>query len=181
MHWKKPALYIFSGLPGTGKTTLAKLMAEYLGIVYLRIDTIEQGLMDICSINVEGEGYRLSYRIARDNLEVGTSVVADSCNPLELTRHEWEQTALDTGAKFLNIQIICSQEEEHRMRVANRHSDIAGFKLPTWEEIKKRRYDKWENNDLIVIDTAFKNPMESFGELIEVLKNRKYIIKEFKG
>ena len=72
-----PTLYIFSGLPGSGKSTLSQTIARQLGAVYLRIDTIEQGLRDLCSIEVEGEGYRLAYRIAFDNLCAGMSVVAD--------------------------------------------------------------------------------------------------------
>lgn len=39
-------LYIFSGLPGTGKSTLAQYLAKTLGAVYLRIDTIEQAMKD---------------------------------------------------------------------------------------------------------------------------------------
>ncbi|EEQ16447.1 Uncharacterised protein [Yersinia frederiksenii] len=37
-------LIIFSGLPGTGKSTIAHLLAERLKAVYLRIDTIEQAI-----------------------------------------------------------------------------------------------------------------------------------------
>ena len=37
-------LIVFSGLPGTGKTTLAKDLAATTGAVYLRIDTIEQAI-----------------------------------------------------------------------------------------------------------------------------------------
>ena len=40
-------LYIFSGLPGTGKTTLAKEISKILRTVYIRIDTIEQGIRDL--------------------------------------------------------------------------------------------------------------------------------------
>ncbi len=36
-----PTLYIFSGLPGAGKTTLAKQLANQVGAFYLRIDTVE--------------------------------------------------------------------------------------------------------------------------------------------
>ena len=92
---EKPILYIFSGLPGSGKTTLSQRVAQSVHAVYLRIDTIEQALRELCSVEVQGEGYRLVYRIAADNLRVGMSVVADSCNPIELTRREWERVALD--------------------------------------------------------------------------------------
>ena len=90
-----PVLYILAGLPGTGKTTLSQLLASSVGAAHLRIDTIEQALRDLCSMNVEGEGYRLAYRVAGDILRAGVSVVADSCNTNELTRREWEQVARD--------------------------------------------------------------------------------------
>ena len=90
-------LFIFSGLPGSGKSTLAVALARQTGAVYIRVDTIEQALRDLCGVDVEGEGYQLGYRIALDNLRLGLSVVADSCNPIELTRREWERVALDAG------------------------------------------------------------------------------------
>ncbi len=35
-------LIIFSGLPGSGKSTIARTLSERLNAVYLRVDTIEQ-------------------------------------------------------------------------------------------------------------------------------------------
>jgi hypothetical protein len=67
----KPTLFIFSGLPGSGKTTLSKRLAKSKKAVYLRIDTVEQALRDF-SLDVQGEGYGLCYRIAFDNLELGS-------------------------------------------------------------------------------------------------------------
>ncbi|WP_419831505.1 AAA family ATPase [Endozoicomonas atrinae] len=49
--------YIFSGLPASGKSTLAQLLSKHLTAMYIRIDTIEQGLRDLCSLKVEGESY----------------------------------------------------------------------------------------------------------------------------
>ncbi|HQE58364.1 MAG TPA: AAA family ATPase, partial [Spirochaetota bacterium] len=86
----KSILYIFSGFPGSGKTVLAKALAEKTKSVYIRIDTVEQAIRDLCAFDVQGEGYRLSYRIAEDNLRLGVSVIADSCNPWNLTRSEWQ-------------------------------------------------------------------------------------------
>ncbi|WP_320130074.1 hypothetical protein [uncultured Sphaerochaeta sp.] len=64
----KPTLFIFSGLPVTGKTTLSKLLAQTCRAAYFRLDTIEHGLREICGIKVEGEGYSLAYRMVKDRL-----------------------------------------------------------------------------------------------------------------
>src|SRR5690606_31588501 len=132
---RRPTLVIFSGLPGSGKSTVAKAVARELNLPYLRIDTIEQGLRDLCGIRVEGEGYRIAYRIAADNLRLGSSVIADSCNPIELTRNEWEAVARDAGAEPLNVEVVCSDVGEHRRRVETRATEVPGLTLPTWEEV----------------------------------------------
>lgn len=160
----KPILFIFSGLPASGKSSLAKLLAAERGAVWLRIDTIEQSLRDLYGVEVQGEGYRLAYRVAADNLRVGLSVVADSCNPWELTRREWEAVATENGACFVNIEMVCSDCEEHQRRVETRASEIAGMKLPTWAEVEAREYHPW-TSDHITIDTAGRSVEESFEEL----------------
>nr|WP_246751941.1 AAA family ATPase [Bradyrhizobium diazoefficiens] len=44
MKLRAPALIVFGGLPGTGKTTVARELTQRLAATYLRIDTIEQTL-----------------------------------------------------------------------------------------------------------------------------------------
>ena len=165
---QRPVLYIFSGLPGSGKSTLARTVARELKAVYLRIDTIEQGLRGVCSLEVHDEGYRLAYRIAAENLSVGLSVVADSCNPIELTRREWEQVAGDAQADYVNIEVICSDSTEHRRRAETRRAEITGLKLPTWNEIENREYHDW-TVERVVIDTAGRSTTESADELLAKL------------
>ena len=161
-------LYIFSGLPGSGKTTLARLLAGRVGAAHLRIDTIEQALRDLCSFDVQGEGYRLAYRVAADILTLGVSVAADSCNPVELTRREWEQVAANAGARYVNIEVVCSDVAEYRQRVETRESTVAGLRLPTWQEVETREYDDW-TMDRIVLDTSQRLEEECIDDLLSEL------------
>jgi predicted kinase len=172
-----PVLYIFSGLPGSGKSTLAQQLAGRLGATYLRIDTVEQALRDLCTIDVQGEGYGLSYKVAADNLRLGISVIADSCNPIELTRNEWENAARDAGARFINIEIVCSDKAEHQKRVETRPSVVPGLKLPMWKDVENRKYDSW-NRERIIVDTSAKSAAESFEDLLSALSSNQ---KESKG
>ncbi|CAG8999335.1 MAG: hypothetical protein CENE_01309 [Candidatus Celerinatantimonas neptuna] len=160
---KSSILYIFSGLPGVGKTTLSKALAKEKQASYLRIDTIEQGLRDLCQCDVEEQGYRLAYRLAAENLPLG-DVVADSCNPIEITRRDWHRVAQKAAARFIDIEVICSDQNRHRQRVEKRRSDVEGLKLPSWEAVLQREFQSW-HCERIVIDTAYKTCAESIDEL----------------
>jgi len=165
----KPVLFIFSGLPGTGKTTLAKGIARYFKAAYLRLDTIEHGIGELCGYEVQGEGYRLAYRIAADNLLVGNHVVADCCNPWELTRREWNEVAAGAGSRCVDIEVTCSDRATHRARVESRESDIAGFAPPDWDAVSRRRYERW-GKSVISVDTSVDREERSLGELLDRIK-----------
>ncbi len=169
MKHPRPTLYIFSGLPATGKSTLARMLAGHLKAAWLRIDTIEQALRDLCNFQVQGEGYRLSYRVARDNLTAGNDVIADSCNPIQLTRDEWNGIAIEAGASYVNIEVVCSDKDEHRHRTESRVSEVDNLRLPTWEQVVNREYHPGGDADRIVIDTANRAAEESFQELLAAL------------
>ena len=162
----QPILFILSGLPATGKSTLSAYIAKKYNAMYLRVDTIEQGLRDLCNLDVQGEGYRLAYRIAGDNLKLGRNVVSDSCNPIGLTREEWENVAKSKQCKFLNIEVVCSDKEEHKRRAESRKVDIPNLKLPDWNDIVNREYHPWQE-ERIEIDTANKSIEETVEELFK--------------
>jgi len=95
-------------------------------------------------------------------------VVADSCNPITLTRNEWEDVARDSGSGFIHLEIICSDRPEHRCRVESRASEVPGLKLPTWEDVMNRNYHKWDRPRSIV-DTAGRSEDESFASLLQII------------
>ncbi|MEN6541919.1 AAA family ATPase [Parvibaculum sp.] len=158
-------LIILGGLPGAGKTTIARELARSLEAVHIRIDTIEHALAQSAHGHVTGEeGYRVGYALAEDNLRLGRTVIADSVNPIEITRAAWRGVAVRAGVPFAEIEVICSGAAEHRSRVESRTADIVGFKLPTWAEVEKRDYHPWESKH-IVVDTAGRSAGEVVAEI----------------
>ncbi len=163
-------LVIFSGLPGTGKTTLASRLAGHVGGVYLRVDTIEYAIADGDEIAAVGAaGYRVAYAVAEDNLRLGRTVIADSVNPLEITRHAWRNVAGRAGVSSIEIEVVCSDEAEHRRRVETRVALIP----VNWEEVVEREFEPWIR-DHILIDTAGQDIEWSFGALRNALLRAGY-------
>jgi predicted kinase len=123
-------LVIFGGLPGVGKTTIAQELACQIGAMHVRIDSIEQAIRDCASVApaLDEAGYQVGYAIARDNLRIGRVVVADSVNPLLITRDAWLRVGQNAKVHTIEIEVICSDPREHRFRVESRLPDISGLR-----------------------------------------------------
>jgi predicted kinase len=148
-----PLLIALAGLPGSGKSTLAQALAERLRAVWVRIDTIEQAIRDAGIAQDGPAGYIVGYGIAATNLRLGHIVVADSVNPIAITRDAWRNVATEAGARCLEVEVICSDPAEHRRRVETRVVNVPGLVPPTWQEVVARQQDPWTRPRL-VIDTA---------------------------
>jgi predicted kinase len=157
-------LIIFSGLPGVGKSTIAHELARALGAVHVRIDSIEQAIRAWGIADMEDLGYRVGYAMALDNLRLGLVVVADSVNPIELTREAWRAVARDAGVASLDVEVVCSDADEHRRRAESRPQDIQGHVHPTWAEVSARDYRPW-TDERLVIDTAVQDVAASVAQI----------------
>ena len=157
-------LIIFGGLPGTGKTTIARALAQTIKAVHLRIDTIEEALISSGTVkdDIGPAGYMVAYDLAKDNLRLGHIVIADSVNPIEITRSAWRSVARDAGSRFLEIETRCSDPKEHQDRVENRQYGVRSVK---WQQVLDREYEPWKSVSLS-LDTAFKSPEECVTDIV---------------
>ncbi len=148
-----PVLVVFGGRSGVGKTSLAGRIARRLAGVYLRIDTIEQGIRNGGVSEVGRAGYAVAFAVAAENLSLGVSVIADGVQPLQAIRDEWIGVAERFCARVAMVEVSCSDVGEHRRRVEARHADIAGHRVPSWPEVEGRFVEPWGAGTLH-LDTA---------------------------
>jgi predicted kinase len=150
-----PMLIIFGGLPGSGKSSIARELARETGAIWLRIDSIEQAIREsgVLRGSVEDAGYRVAYAVAKDSLRLDRDVIGDSVNGWLVTRSAWREVAARVGAQIVEVETICSDLEEHRRRVETRESDVPGLILPDWRAVIGGDYEPWDR-DHLTIDTA---------------------------
>ncbi|QEO56941.1 AAA family ATPase [Francisella marina] len=162
-------IYIFSGLPGVGKTTLAKQLTQALtNVAYFRVDTVEYYLKKAYSQELNKQGYEIVYYQAKENLELGKSVIIDCCNPILESRELWNSLSEINDTKVINIEIICSDIQAHQNRIETRYKSNPN-KYPTWQDVVNRDYQSWKE-DIIRIDTGETDIIESFNILINQLE-----------
>ena len=156
---RQPVLICVGGLPATGKSTIARRLEAELGAAFVRIDTIEiaigraEGRFEETNDWELPPGYLVGYEVAADQLRNGVDVVAESVNPLRVSRDAWRGTGLNAGARVVEVEVVCSDTTEHRRRAEERVLNIPGLAKPTWEQISNREYHSWDR-DRLVVDTA---------------------------
>ena len=167
-----PVLVTVGGLPATGKTTISRALAVEMRAAYVRVDSIEtaiaqaEGSFEPANRYDLPPGYAVGYVVAADQLRNGLDVVAESVNPLRVSRDAWRESGLTAGARVVEVEVVCSDVGEHRRRAVERVLDIDGLTKPTWDQIVNREYELWER-DRVVVDTAVLDVLESV-ELILV-------------
>jgi hypothetical protein len=48
------------------------------------------------------------------------------------------------------VEVVCSDESEHRRRVETCTSDVEGPRKPTWSAVLERKYEPWRRKHLVV-------------------------------
>jgi len=163
-----PKLIVFAGLPGTGKSTLARMVAERLEAAWLRVDTVEAAVLKagITRSFETGLAAYIGVRdIAAEQLELGRSVVIDAVNGVEPARKMWRDLSESWGATRYIVDVTCSDLEVHRKRVDSRTEQTPPLPSPTWDEVVHREYQPWGEPVLSVDGTS--SPEQNVRRILE--------------
>jgi predicted kinase len=115
-------LFVMSGLPGTGKSFLARQIAHHLPCFIVESDFVRKTLTNGRPTYTNDESTRI-HRVARavikHLLESGSNVISDATNLAEWHREKLYRVADETHAKLVIIQTI-APENVIRERLARR-------------------------------------------------------------
>jgi aminoglycoside phosphotransferase family enzyme/predicted kinase len=133
VQFSRPTLWIFCGLPATGKSTLAREVAEALELPLFRSDAVRKERLGLAAqqemVAPFGKGiyrpeisalvYGQLLALAQEQLKSGHSVVLDATYARRRWRQEARQLAEDVDVNLLYVECYCSEATMHQ-RLAQR-------------------------------------------------------------
>lgn len=144
-----------TGLPGSGKTCLATVLARDLGCALVSVDTIEQGLHEAGVHPTQPVGlaaYAVANRVVGVQLALGHTVVADAVNHHPEARQAWIDLAREHQHDLLVVEVRCGDAALHRRRLESREHELREV---SWERVLRldASWTPWPVPALVV-DTA---------------------------
>lgn len=156
------SLILFSGLPGCGKTTLARRLAQHFGIPLFAKDRLQSALRrDGLAPRSGPEGYRLILDLAGEQLGLVVSAILDGVFPMPGFRGEAQRLAEQTGARFRAICCFCSDEALWQARMQDRTQYVPGWTPVGWDEVLCLRdvFEPWPPGEALLLDAV--QPVEN--------------------
>lgn len=147
-------LILFSGLPGTGKSTLARRLARELRLPLLCIDDVIGDVPENAGISFWDSRVAILLDVVKTQLEAGLSVIVESVF-MNMDRYHAQKLARSYQARFLPVHVYVSDETVWKARVDARRRELSHSDVATWERIQhqRERFRKWEPDTALFIDS----------------------------
>jgi predicted kinase len=153
------SLIVFSGIPGSGKSTLADATGAALGIPVFAVDWLLGSLTPFGGYHLDdswGMGTELLTTLALRQLQLGQSAILDYPAEEPAVRDRWRSLAARAGSDLRVIVCVCSDEAEHKRRLAGRQRGIPGWHDPgDWANAQRRlaAFPPW-TGEVLTVDTT---------------------------
>ena len=147
-------LVIFSGLPGTGKSTLAHRLARELHRPLLSIDDVVVDVPENADNSFWDQQITALLNLVETQLELDLDVIVDSVF-MNMDRHHAQKLAQKYDVRFLPIYVFVSDEKIWEERVTTRFDQSNNPDVATWERIQhqRRHFREWEPDTALFVDT----------------------------
>ena len=151
----QPTLVIFSGLPGTGKSTLADRLARELRWPLLRVDDVAGNVPPDADYHFWDEKVLVLLAIAEEQLKLGVNVIADSVF-MGADRLHAQEIAQKHGAIFRPVYCFVSNETLWEKRVNERVNILEHSGVATWAQIQHQRqwFAPWDPGTSLFVDAV---------------------------
>ena len=156
-------LIMFSGLAGTGKSTLANAIAHELKIPVISFDYFIDFALPRHVLTDPGNWtnqdlFEMMNKLSEQQLLLGVSVILDAVHFSQEARDSTRALAKKHNARFHVIHTLCSDRNIWRERVVTRAESSSPNETPAqWDSIMAElaKFQPWNQDEALFVDAIY--------------------------
>jgi aminoglycoside phosphotransferase family enzyme/predicted kinase len=153
VQFTRPTIWVVCGLPASGKTTMAKMIAKLVGLGIIGSDIVRKKLFGVPlyeSQDLPFEGgiyskastalvYGQLLMMAQEEIEKGCSIILDATFSTHHQRDEALRLARDADANIIFVECTASKETlKKRLSLRDEFASVSDARLPHFKHLRAR-------------------------------------------